>query len=99
MLRTTFRDSFSAEVWETTYKDHNDSNVDDTLRRIARAIASVEKTDADKTYWEAAFYDLLSDFKGTCGGRTYANAGTEWAGTTLLNCFVSPRGKNDIDSL
>ena len=96
---TTFQDSFSAEVWETTYKDHNDANIDNTLTRIAKAIASVEATDELKEEWEKKFYDLLTNFKGVPGGRIISNAGTEWAGTTLMNCFVGPRGKYDIDSL
>ena len=99
MLRTSFRDSFSAEVWETTYKDHNDININDTLTRIAKAIASVEDTAELKELWEKRFFDLLTNFKGVPGGRIISNAGTEWAGTTLMNCFVGPREKYDIDSL
>lgn len=96
---TTFIDSFSQEIWTQTYKDHTDKTIDDTLQRVARAISSVEKTDELRKEWFDKFYDLLSDFKGTCGGRTYSNAGTEWQGTTLLNCFVAPRGSYDLDSL
>lgn len=96
---TAFIDSFAEEVWMQTYKDFKDNTIDDNLHRVAKAIASVEKTDAEKQKWEAEFYDLLSDFKGTCGGRTYANAGTGWSGTTLLNCFVSPQAKYNLDSV
>lgn len=96
---TQFIESFSEEIWTQTYKDHNDVTVDDNLRRVAKAISSVESTEQLRTEWEQKFYDLLTDFKGTCGGRTYSNAGTEWKGTTLLNCFVSPRGNKDLDSL
>jgi len=96
---TAFIDSFAEEVWAQTYKDHTDTSVNDTLHRVAKAIASVEKTPQDIETWESRFYDLLTDFKGTCGGRTYANAGTSWNGTTLLNCFVSPRSSYNIDSL
>lgn len=99
MQRTSFQDSFSAEVWETTYKDHNDINIDSTLTRIAKAIASVEATDELKETWEKRFFDLLTNFKGVPGGRIISNAGTEWSGTTLMNCFVGPREKYDIDSL
>ena len=99
MARTVFQDSFSEEIWEVTYKDHNDKNIDDTLRRIAKAIASVEETDELRSTWENKFYDLLSNFKGVPGGRIISNAGTEWSGTTLMNCFVGPREKYDIDSL
>jgi ribonucleoside-diphosphate reductase alpha chain len=96
---TKFVDEFSEEVWRTTYKDYNDIDIDSTFRRVAKAIASVEKTEELRQKWEEIFFDTLSDFKGVCGGRIYANAGTEWKGTTLINCFVSPRADSDIDSL
>lgn len=96
---TTFQDQFSQEIWESTYKDHNDKTVDDTMFRVAHALASVEDTDEKKVEWTEKFYDLLSNFKATAGGRIYANAGTEWKGTTFINCFVAPRANHDIDSL
>lgn len=96
---TQFIDQFSEEIWTQTYKDFNDNTIDDTFKRVAKAISSVESTEQKQIEWEQKFYDMLSDFKGTCGGRTYSNAGTEWGGTTLLNCFVAPRGAYDIDSL
>ncbi len=95
---TVFEDSFSREVWETTYKDHKDDTVDDTMRRVARYIASAEKLQRDKDLWEEKFYDMLSGFKGTVGGRTYSNAGVGLE-CTLHNCFVSPRDNYDIDSI
>ena len=97
--RTTFEDPFSAEVWASTYKDHEDEDVNDTLFRVAMAAASVEKTEELQLEWTEKFYDLLSEFKATAGGRIYANAGTSWGGTTLMNCYVGPRVKHDIDSL
>lgn len=96
---TIFQDIFSEEIWNLTYKDHNDNSVDDTFRRVAKAIASVEETEELKTTWEENFYDMLTNFKGVPGGRILSNAGTEWNGTTLMNCFVGPRVKNDVDSL
>lgn len=96
---TVFEDSFSEEVWNSTYKHYTDNDINDTLYRVAQAAASVEETDEKANYWTGQFYDLLTDFKGTVGGRIYANAGTEWAGTTLMNCYVSPRPNFDIDSL
>ena len=96
---TVFEDLFSQEVWASTYKDHNDETVDDTMRRVARFVASAEETSAKRIEWEKKFYGILSGFKCTAGGRIYANAGTEWGGTTLMNCFVSPRADYDIDSL
>lgn len=99
MTGTVFQDSFSQEIWGTTYKDHNDVDINSNLRRVAKAIASVEKTEELRNIWEERFYQLLTNFKGVPGGRTLSNAGTEWSGTTLMNCFVGPRGKFDIDSL
>lgn len=96
---TTFEDSFSEEIWRVTYKDYKDTTVDDTLLRVATAVASVEETDEKRAEWAAKFYDMLSDFKVTVGGRIYANAGTEWGGTTLMNCFVGPIAGHDFDSL
>lgn len=96
---TVFQDPFSLENWENTYKDHNDVDINSNLRRVAKAIASVEKTEDLKQLWEYRFYDLLTNFKGVPGGRTLSNAGTEWSGTTLMNCFVGPRGSHDIDSI
>ena len=96
---TNFKDTFSEEIWSSTYKDHSDKDVNDTFKRVAKAIASVESTEEKFIEWTGKFYDLLSDFKGTSGGRIYANAGTEFKGTTLINCFVSPINDYDIDSL
>lgn len=97
---TQFVDDFSHDIWEQTYKDHSDiNNVDDTFRRVAKAIASVENTYEKQQEWEEKFTDLLTDFKGTSGGRIYANAGTDFKGTTLINCFVAPKNTYDIDSL
>lgn len=98
-MDTKFLDEFSQEVWETTYKNHEDNNIDDTLKRVAKAVASVEKTDELQKKWEKNFYELLTDFKLTSGGRILANAGTNWKGVTLMNCFVGPKPKYDQDSI
>lgn len=97
--KTIFQDSFSEEIWANTYKYHTDKTIDDTMYRVASAIASAEETPEQKEYWTEQFYDMLTDFKSTAGGRIYANAGTENKGTTLINCYVTPREKYDIDSL
>lgn len=101
MAKTKFEDAFSEEIWSSTYKDHQDIDVDDTFRRVATYVASVEETTELKVEWQKKFYDVLTDFSITAGGRIYSNAGTEWAqkGTGLLNCYVAPRKNKDIDSL
>lgn len=98
-MDTNFQDSFSEEIWTSTYKDYKDQTIDDTFRRIATAIASVEVTDALKIEWADKFYDMLTGFKVVPGGRIISNAGTEWNGTTLMNCFVGPMVDYDPDSL
>lgn len=97
--KTTFQDSFSEEIWATTYKDHRDVTVDDTFRRVAKSIASAEETEEAKKEWEEKFYDLLTDFKAVAGGRITSNAGTEWKGTTFMNCFVGGLPEYNIDSI
>jgi ribonucleotide reductase alpha subunit len=94
-----FQDSFSEEVWRSTYKHHSDNDALDTNRRVAKAVASVEVTEELRKEWEEKFYDMLSDFKVTPGGRILSNAGTEFEGTTLLNCFVGPKPDYDQDSM
>jgi len=96
---TEFEDTFSEEIWESTYKYHTDSNVNDTMRRVANFVATAEETTDLEELWANRFFDMLCEFKCTAGGRIYANAGTEYAGTTMINCFVSPRDEYDIDSL
>lgn len=98
-VQTMFEDSFSEEVWGTTYKDYNDRTVNDTMYRVASAVAGMEQSPELQTEWTEKFYDLLSGFKATAGGRIYANAGTEFSGTTLMNCYVAPRASYDVDSL
>ena len=97
--QTTFQDSFSEEVWRTTYKNYKDESVNDTFRRVAKHIASAENTEEKRKYWEEQFYDLLTDFKGVSGGRITANAGTEWQGVTFANCYVGGIPDYNLDSL
>lgn len=100
-MTTKFEDSFSKEIWENTYKHHTDETIDDTFRRVAKAVSSVENTKILQKEWEEKFFDMLSDFKVVTGGRILANAGTEFgnSGTSMINCFTAPRRNYDIDSL
>lgn len=93
---TLFYNTFSEEIWKTTYKHHTDNTVDDTIRRQAKCFASIEK---DPEHWEEVFYNSLSDFKVVPGGRIMANAGTEWTGTTFFNCFTGYVPDYNLDSI
>jgi ribonucleoside-diphosphate reductase alpha chain len=93
-----FKNEFSQEIWEQTYKSHEDATVHDTWARVAKNIASAEAEDK-RDYYSNKFYHLLEDFKFVPAGRILSNAGAGWAGTTYINCFVKDRNKYDIDSL
>ena len=93
---TEFTNDFSKEIYELTYK-LNDETIDDTFRRVAKAVADVEVENKNK--WEESFFDLLSDFKFVPGGRILSNAGSEISGTTLINCFVDGFIGEDVDSM
>lgn len=96
---TIFQDAFSEEVWRSTYKDHKDNDVNDTFRRVAKSIASAEETPELQQHWEGKFYEMLTNFKGVSGGRITSNAGTDWNGTTFMNCFVGGLPEYNIDSI
>jgi len=77
-------------IWDMKYRLKQadgtpiDQTVEDSWRRIARALASVEK---DRETWEDRFYAALEDFKYLPAGRITAGAGTG-RNVTLFNCFV-----------
>jgi ribonucleotide reductase alpha subunit len=62
---------------------------DEMWRRVAREIASPEKTQKFKKEWEEKFYWLLSDFRFIPGGRILFGAGQNRR-ATLLNCYYMP---------
>ncbi|WP_430465105.1 adenosylcobalamin-dependent ribonucleoside-diphosphate reductase [Tabrizicola sp.] len=77
-------------IWDMKYrlKEANgtpiDATVEDSWRRIARALAEVEK---EPKVWEERFYGALEGFKFLPAGRITAGAGTG-RNVTLFNCFV-----------
>ena len=85
-----FAAPIAEQIWDMKYrlKDPTgtpiDRTVEDTWRRIARALAAAEK---DPAAWEARFYAALEDFRFLPAGRITAGAGTGRA-VTLFNCFV-----------
>ncbi len=87
---TRFAAAIAEQIWDMKYRLKEadgtpiDGTVEDTWRRIARALASVEK---DPAAWEPKFYAALEDFKYLPAGRIIAGAGTARS-VTLFNCFV-----------
>jgi len=87
---TRFAAPIAEQIWDMKYRLKEadgtaiDLSVEDTWRRIARALAEVEQ---DKAGWENRFYAALEDFKYLPAGRIVAGAGTGRS-VTLFNCFV-----------
>ena len=85
-----FAAPIAEQIWDMKYRLKEadgtpiDGTVEDTWRRIARALAEVE---TDKAAWEEKFYHALEDFKYLPAGRITAGAGTGRT-VTLFNCFV-----------
>ncbi|MEM9786535.1 MAG: adenosylcobalamin-dependent ribonucleoside-diphosphate reductase [Pseudomonadota bacterium] len=87
---TRFAAPIAEQIWDMKYRFKRadgtpiDETVEDTWRRIARALAAVEK---DPAAWEDKFYGALEDFQYLPAGRITAGAGTARS-VTLFNCFV-----------
>lgn len=69
-----------------------EKNPDEMWKRVAKAVAQVEKKPEQKK-WEKAFYEAMKDFKYIPGGRILAGAGTGF-NVTFYNCFVIPSPKD-----
>jgi ribonucleoside-diphosphate reductase alpha chain len=87
---TRFAAPIAEQIWDMKYRLKEadgtpvDLSVEDTWRRIARALSAVE---TDPETWEQRFYAALEDFRYLPAGRITAGAGTDRA-VTLFNCFV-----------
>ncbi len=89
-----FLNRFSKQIWETKYRNR-DETVEDTWRRVAKALASIEP---HREYWEKRFYNLLEGFRFLPGGRIIASAGTKNR-ATLFNCFVMGAIEDSMDGI
>ncbi|WP_217126719.1 adenosylcobalamin-dependent ribonucleoside-diphosphate reductase [Hydrogenophilus thiooxidans] len=79
----------SLEVLLEKYAKDGERSIEDVRRRVARALASVEKEKTRKQ-WEARF--LWAQENGFIpAGRINSAAGTKLQ-ATLINCFVQPVG-------
>ncbi|SEQ49592.1 adenosylcobalamin-dependent ribonucleoside-diphosphate reductase [Thalassovita taeanensis] len=87
---TRFAAPISEQIWDMKYRLKHadgtvqDRTVEDSWRRIARALSVVE---AEPEIWEERFYAALEDFKYLPAGRITAGAGTGRK-VTMFNCFV-----------
>ena len=91
----------SSRIWDMKYRlkaadgTPIDGTIEDSWRRVARALASVE---AEPERWEPAFYRALEGFKFLPAGRILAGAGAERQ-VTLFNCFVMGRIADDMTAI
>jgi ribonucleoside-diphosphate reductase alpha chain len=77
----------SIDVLLEKYAKGGEQSADEVRRRVARALAVVEK---DPARWEEEFFVALAG-GFIPGGRVNSAAGTELQ-ATLINCFVQPVG-------
>jgi ribonucleoside-diphosphate reductase alpha chain len=71
---------------------------EDMWRRVAREIASPERTKELRKEWEDNFFWLLSNFKFIPGGRILFGAGQNRR-ATLLNCYFMPIKEDSIEGI
>lgn len=102
-MTNDFKNDFSKEIWKTNYRYKDENSWSDTCKRVAKTVASVEKTKKKREKYEKLFYDIIYNKYFVPGGRILANAGTsERKNATLYNCYVyhpSDYNAYDIDSL
>jgi ribonucleoside-diphosphate reductase alpha chain len=79
----------SREVLLEKYAKGDERDVIDVRRRVAKALASVEKK-AERAKWERQFFAAM-EAGFIPAGRINSAAGTELQ-ATLINCFVQPVG-------
>jgi ribonucleoside-diphosphate reductase alpha chain len=101
MNRDFFQADISRRIWDTKYRfrerdEIRDQTVEDSWQRVARALASVEKSAQDE--WAQRFYHVLEGFKFLPGGRIQAGAGTGHR-VTLFNCFVMGTIEDSLDAI
>ena len=101
MSDSPFVAPISQHIWDTKYRYRDgdrivDVRIEDTWRRIARALATVEPTEPGR--WEERFYRALEGFRFLPGGRIQAGAGTGKE-VTLFNCFVMGPIEDSLDGI
>ena len=86
----------SLDIWNTKYrlktKDGKplDEDIEDTYRRVAKALAAVESRESDRELWFEKFFRALKS-GAIPAGRIVSNAGAQAhkPATSTINCTVS----------
>ncbi len=96
----------SLDIWDKKYRlksklgESIDKNIDDTYRRVARAIADVEETEELREKWYELFLWALR--RGAIpAGRITSNAGAREhkPATSTINCTVSGTIKDSMNGI
>ncbi len=95
----------SIDIWDAKYrlmaKDGSviDTSIDDTYRRVARALADVEEESKRETYFEEFLWALRSG--AIPAGRIMSNAGAQEhkPATSTINCTVSGTVGDSMDNI
>ena len=96
----------STDIWDKKYrlkkKDGSviDQSIDDTFKRVARALADVETTWEKQDRWYQRFLGVLR--KGAVpAGRVISNAGAQEhkPATSTINCTVSGSVMDSMDEI
>ncbi|WP_111731720.1 adenosylcobalamin-dependent ribonucleoside-diphosphate reductase [Roseovarius amoyensis] len=96
-----FAAPIAESIWDLKYRfkaadgTPRDRTVEDSWRRVARALAAPE---AKPQFWEDRFYAALEDFRFLPAGRILAGAGTG-RDVTLFNCFVMGTIPDSLDGI
>ena len=92
-------DTLGSDILKNKYLAPGEEHPYQMWERQAKALASVEKTKAEKDKWESKFYSILEDFRFVPGGRIMHGAGREDITTTLNNCYVVAVKDDSIKSI
>ena len=101
----TFQDA-SLDIWDKKYRLKSktaeviDETIDDTYKRVARALADVEETKEKQEEWYRSFLWALR--RGAIpAGRITSNAGAQAhkPATSTINCTVSGTIRDSMDGI
>ncbi len=95
--------AFSQQIWDMKYRLKSpdgqplDRTIEDSWRRVARALAEPE-SESSREAWAEKFYSALAGFQFLPAGRILAGAGTARS-VTLFNCFVMGTIPDDMGGI
>jgi len=97
-----FANALAEQIWTAKYRFSPDDGVgdatmDETVARVAAAVAEVEAPEL-REHWRLRFEDALTDFRFIPAGRILAGAGTERS-VTLFNCFVMDTVPDSLEGI